>query len=53
MALVFLQVLGTWIVVAEEAMRDGTAGASLLSNCDGAVQQIRMKAAKGNVWAPV
>jgi hypothetical protein len=44
--LVLRQVLG--IAVVEEAMRDGTAGASLLSNCDGAVQQIRIKA-KGNV----
>ena len=39
------------IAVAEQAVKDGTAGASWLSN-DGAVQQIRMMA-KENVWVPV
>ena len=39
------------IAVAEQAVRDGTAGASWLSN-DGAAQQIRMMA-KENVWVPV
>lgn len=40
------------IAVAEQAMREGTAGASWLANGDGAVQQIRMMA-KENVWVPV
>ena len=42
------------IAVAEQAVREGTAGASWLSNLDGdgAVQQIRMMA-KEDVWVPV
>ena len=42
------------IAVAEQAVKEGTAGASWLVNVNGdvAIQQIRMMA-KENVWVPV
>jgi malate dehydrogenase (oxaloacetate-decarboxylating) len=41
------------IAVAEQAAREGMAGASWLSNGDGVVQPLIGMMAKENVWVPV